>query len=96
MAGEWRDYKTQGKWVADNTVRGKGWTMQDIGLATTSCLRQWNVFWGKDGWVVPRPLLYLKVGEDRVIDPTTSLSCRLTSNDKGVSNGNQRKHTTIK
>ncbi len=38
-AGKWRDYKTQGKQAADNVVRGKGWTKQDIGLATTSHLR---------------------------------------------------------
>ncbi len=41
-AGKWRDYKTQSKRVADNTTRGKGRTMQDIGSATTSRLRQSN------------------------------------------------------
>jgi hypothetical protein len=73
----------QGKQAADNTVRGKGWTMQGIGSATTSHLYQSNVFWGKDGRVVPCPSLYLRMGEDCVIDPTTSLSRRLTSNDEG-------------
>ncbi len=42
MAGKWRDYKVQGKRMADNTVRGKGQTTQVIRSTTTSHLHQFN------------------------------------------------------
>ncbi len=41
-AGEWQDYKAQSKQTADNTVRGKGQTRQEIGLGAMSHLCQSN------------------------------------------------------
>ncbi len=73
----------QCKRAVNNTVIGKGQTTQDTRSASLSCLRQSDVFWGKDGRDVPCPLFYLRVGEDHIIDSTASLLRCLTSNNEG-------------